>query len=79
MERTTSNIAVSVNLDDPVGKTVGRRRVRTDSLNPAVDSKRAARAWRRAFPTPFAGRGVYRFTSHEEADRWMWKTITRKS
>jgi hypothetical protein len=36
------------------------------------------REWRRAFGTPFIPRGVYRFSSHEEADRWLWDMLTRK-
>jgi hypothetical protein len=47
-------------------------------LDPAADSKARARRWRQSFPTPFVPRGVYRFRSHEEADEWMWKAITRR-
>lgn len=58
------------------GKVVGRRTLPA-SLSSREDSKAAAIAWRRAFPTPFVPRGVYRFRSHEEADEWLWKMITR--
>jgi hypothetical protein len=58
-------------------KTVGRRRPGT-TLDIEHDTKEDARAWRRAFPTPFVPKGVYRFRSHEEADDWLWKMITRK-
>jgi hypothetical protein len=47
------------------------------SIGTATDSSAAVKAWRRALPTPFVPRGVYRFRSHEEADRWMWEMITR--
>jgi hypothetical protein len=61
--------------DDEAVRTVGRRRPPV-ALRQA-DTKEAAIAWRRAFPTPFVPKGVYRFTSHEEADRWLWEMITR--
>jgi hypothetical protein len=58
-------------------KTVGRRQP-TSTLDIGQDTRENVRAWRRAFPTPFVPKGVYRFTSHEEADAWLWKMITRK-
>jgi len=62
---------------DIPGKIVGNRRV-PRTMDPAHDTKEGARAWRRALPTPFVPKGVYRFTSHEEADEWLWKMLTRK-
>lgn len=59
-----------------IGKTVGRRR-RAPALDAARDTKQLAREWREAFPTPFVPRGVYRFDSHQEADEWLWRMITR--
>ena len=67
-----------INLDDPIGKVVGRRRGPANALDTKYSSKQQARAWRRAFPTPFVPKGVYRFRSHEEADEWLMKMITRK-
>lgn len=58
-------------------KTVGRRRS-ASTLDVEQDTRENVRAWRRAFPTPFVPKGVYRFTSHEESDTWLWKMITRK-
>jgi hypothetical protein len=66
-----------INLQDPIGKVVGKRRFAGDPLNTAIDSKRRAREWRKAFPTPFVPKGVYRFRTFEEADRWLMKAITR--
>ena len=65
-----------INVDDPVGKTVGRRSA-PDPLKLAGQTKNSQRAWRQALPTPFVPKGVYRFNSHEEADAWMLKMITR--
>jgi hypothetical protein len=58
-------------------KTVGRRRP-GNTLDIEHDTKEDVLAWRRAFPTPFVPKGVYRFSSHEEADAWLWKMLTRK-
>jgi hypothetical protein len=57
-------------------RVVGRRRPRA-ALSTA-DSKARSIEWRRAFPTPFVPRGVYRFESHEAADEWLWKMLTRR-
>jgi hypothetical protein len=76
---------VTIDSDDPSGadqsgvpvKSVGRRRPGT-TLDIRHDTKENARAWRRSLPTPFVPKGVYRFSSHEAADAWLWKMITRK-
>jgi hypothetical protein len=61
--------------DEPA-RVVGQRVARS-AFSAKADTKASAIAWRRAFPTPFVPRGVYRFASHEEADEWLWKMITR--
>jgi len=61
--------------DVPI-RVVGHRRPAA-TLSAVADTKAEARAWRAAFPTPFVPRGVYRFRSHEEADEWLWRMITR--
>jgi hypothetical protein len=61
--------------DSKPARIVGRRRPPEPLA--ATDDKATAIAFRRAFPTPFIPRGVYRFRSHEEADRWLWEMITR--
>lgn len=61
--------------DVPI-RIVGRRQPAA-TLSAVADTKAEARAWRAAFPTPFVPRGVYRFRSHEEADEWLWRMITR--
>ena len=64
--------------DETPGKVVGRRLV-GGGLNPISHTKERARQWSEAMKTPFVPRGVYRFNSHEEADEWMWKMISRKT
>jgi hypothetical protein len=62
--------------DDKAARVVGRRR-RPLALGDTGDTIASVLAFRKAFPTPFVPRGVYRFRSHEEADRWMWEMLTR--
>ena len=68
-----------VNLEEPIGKTVGRRRPPSDPLRVADSSSRRAAGFHRAFPCPMPERGVYRFHSHAEANQWMEALITRKT
>jgi hypothetical protein len=63
-----------INLDDPVGKTVGRRKAPRDALSYALGLQRALN---QIAPLPIP-RGVYRFRSHEEADQWLMDRLTRK-
>jgi hypothetical protein len=62
----------------PIGKIAGSRKTEGFELSVRVSSKNQIKAWRKAFPTPFVPRGVYKFNSHEEADDWLWKMMTRK-
>jgi hypothetical protein len=58
-------------------KVVGRRRV-PNLLDPTRDTRAAAVAWRKTFPTPFVPKGVYRFSSQEEAQEWLTRMLTRR-
>ncbi|MHA3773963.1 hypothetical protein ACXR0O_20720 [Verrucomicrobiota bacterium sgz303538] len=67
-----------INLQETLGKVVGRRKLRPQqSLSLHGATKADMRAWQKAFPMPSIPKGVYRFKSHEEADAWTWKMITR--
>lgn len=68
-----------VNLEETPGKTVGRRRPMADPLLGYMRSVDEAREWKRAFGTPRIPKGLYRFKSHEEADAWLWRMLTRKT
>lgn len=70
MERETPSVPVGVNLDDPAGKTVGRRRVR-DSFVYGMRLLHAAAPLLANPGPPRCRKGVYRFRSFEEADEWM--------
>ncbi|MFO1438614.1 MAG: hypothetical protein U1F81_09835 [Verrucomicrobiaceae bacterium] len=62
-----------INVEEFIGKTVGRRVPPRDPLRISDSNKAAAIAWKKAFPYRGAPRGVYRFKTHEEADAWMMK------
>lgn len=66
-----------INVDDPVGRVVGRRSMASDSLTVAPTQKADAEAWRRTFGGLRVTKGVYRFRSHEEADAWLWQMMAR--
>jgi len=66
-------------MDTPLGKTVGRRRAPVDPLDPVSSTKASASAWHEAFKKRHTKKGVFRFNSHEEADKWLWKMLTRKN
>jgi hypothetical protein len=57
------------NIDDPVGKVVGRRAKLTERgyIDYALGLQKTLNAFYRArFP-----KGVFRFKSHKEADQWL--------
>lgn len=67
-----------VNLEETPGKVVGRRKPPENPLDPRADRKAVAAAWKAVFPNGGIPKGVYKFHSHEEADEWTWKMLTRK-
>jgi hypothetical protein len=75
---TLCEVKTVINIEENIGKTVGRRVPPRDPLTLVGSTKEAMRAWRRAFPTPFVPKGVYRFRTHEEADAWLMKMLTRR-
>jgi len=61
-----------INLEETIGKQVGRGQAPTGPLKVADSTIQRAIGFHRAFPSRLMPkRGVYRFNSHEEADRWM--------
>lgn len=64
-----------VNIEETIGKTVGRRRVAEPLAAPAGDRERQ-RAWREAGFFPNIKKGVYRFKTFEEADAQMMEAMT---
>ena len=66
-----------INLDEKIDRFVGRRTKTPDGLSLAGSTIQDAIAWRKAFGGVRVPRGVYRFKTHEEADEWLWRMITR--
>jgi len=61
-----------VNVEETIGKTVGRRRPPADSMRVEQSTAAGAAAWHRALPALMPRRGtVHRFHTHEEADAWL--------
>jgi len=54
-----------INVEEKIDRVVGRR------------NKAESIAWQKAFGGIRIPRGVYRFKTHEEADQWLWRMITR--
>lgn len=75
--RYGAGVKTVINIEEKIGKTVGRRVAPRDPFSLAGDTKADKRAWQKAFPTPFIPKGVYRFHTHEEADAWLMKMMTR--
>jgi hypothetical protein len=67
-----------INFEEPIGKVVGRRLKAPDPLSTQMSNKADSIAWRKAFGGVNVPRGVYRFRTHEEADDWLRRMITRR-
>jgi hypothetical protein len=66
-----------INIEETIGKTVGRRRP-PNHLCPKDHSIQRAKDWQKALPIKFPPKGVFRFKTHEEADLWMKKNTRVK-
>jgi hypothetical protein len=62
---------VVINLEESIGKQVGRRKPPADPLRVASDLNQLATGLLTASGHKFPRRGVFRFHTHEEADQWM--------
>lgn len=65
-----------INLDEPIGKWVGRRKL-PQPLDARLSTRQQSEAWRAAFGGVRLPKGVYRFKTHEEANEWELKMMTR--
>lgn len=68
-----------INIDDPAGKTVGRRHRPVNPLCAEAYSVQRAKDWQEALPVKFPPKGVFRFKTHEEANEWMRKNTQVKA
>ena len=62
-----------INLEEKIGKTVGRRTVVRDAFRFGMALQKSGSQFTRALGYPRYPKGVFRFCAHEEADAWMMK------
>ena len=67
----------AINVEENIDRVVGRRTKIPDALSLAGSTKADAIAWRKALGGVRVPRGVHRFRTHEEAEQWLWRMITR--
>jgi hypothetical protein len=65
-----------VNIDEKIGKTVGRRRV-VDPMIVAPGDRARKREMQKAGFFPRFPKGVFKFRSFEKADAWMMHHMTK--
>ena len=66
-----------INLEENIGKVVGRRTKAPDSFRAGMGLQALAVELHKSFKHRWAPKGVYRFKTHEEADEWMWKMLAQ--
>jgi hypothetical protein len=66
-----------INAEEKIGRMVGRRTGQPKGLSTTTSNKAESIAWWKAFGGVRVPRGIHRFKTHEEADEWLWKMITR--
>jgi hypothetical protein len=64
-----------VNIEDDIGRTVGRRQIK-DSLVYGLGLQKSLARIREEAPFPRFPKGVFKFRSFEEADAWTLRYIT---
>jgi hypothetical protein len=66
-----------VNAEETITRVVGKRTQVPDGLSTTASRKANSAAWQRSFGGVRIPRGVHRFKTHEEAERWLWRMIAR--
>ena len=67
------------NLEENIGKTVGRRTAPRDSFAYGMALQKTGAQLTKTFGWRGLPKGVFKFHSHEEADAWLMKYRTRKN
>ena len=67
----------AVNIEENIGKTVGRRRIK-DSLEYGFGLQESLARIREDAPMPRFPKGVFKFRSFEEADAWTMHHLTAR-
>lgn len=66
-----------INVQDPVGKVVGKRKLR-DPFSYGMKLQETGSKILRSTGATFVPKGVFRFQTHEEADAWMTKILAHR-
>lgn len=67
-----------INLEEKIDRQVGRRTRRPDPLEAGLALQSLGQELQEGFEHRWCPKGVYRFKTHEEADAWMMKMLTRR-
>ena len=68
-----------VNVEENIGKTVGKRRMPSDSIAYASDLNKSLNQFRKKLGIRGFPRGVYKFKTHEEANEWEIKMAVKQN
>jgi hypothetical protein len=66
-----------INMEEKIGKTVGRRTEISDPLAYALALQEIASGLIKATGRGLCPKGVFKFKTHEEADAWMLRMMAR--
>lgn len=62
-----------INIEEKIGKTVGKRRSPSDPFEVADSIQRTLTDFNKAFGHRYGARGIFRFKTHAEANEWTRK------
>jgi len=63
------------NLDEPIERVVGRRTPPADPFRAAMELQAVAVALHQSLGHRWARKGVYRFSTHQEANEWNLRML----
>jgi hypothetical protein len=66
-----------INVEEKIDRFVGRRTKTPDGLKAGMRIQAAGLQFHQAFGHHWLAKGIHRFKTHEEADKWMIKMLAR--
>jgi hypothetical protein len=66
-----------IDAEETITRVVGKRTQAPDGLSTITSRKADSAGWQRSLGGVRVPRGVHRFKTHEEAERWLWRMIAR--
>lgn len=79
-DRNYSGVAVKqpfINIEEKFDRFVGRRTQMPDGWKAGMQLQAAGLEFHKAFKHRWLARGVHRFKTHADADKWMIKMLVR--